>query len=146
MKLKKTRVAAGVMLASIGIAGPALAAEGSWTSSMSGVLTYFDSRTWTDHNSTTNSTNITLGYCYDDRGPSSPYTTSTQLQLTKEAPWYLPDENRGRKNFACDGRMYTNAWGQQPSGNYHFTVQLINGCDSCGWHLWVPYPDVQVVY
>ena len=73
-------------------------AEGSFSSSMSAVRTGFDSRTWTDKNSDSVSTYISLTGC--DNGGLGAKVTNTQLQLTREKPFYEPDEDRGRYTAA----------------------------------------------
>ncbi|NJQ14722.1 hypothetical protein [Streptomyces bohaiensis] len=124
-----------VMLAS---AVPAHA-EGSWSSSMNGVRTGFDSRTWTDNNSDNVSTRIALSGC-SNGGTGAP-VTNTQLQLTRQTAWYQPDENRGRYTFHCSSSD-ANAFGRQPAGNYHFTVTRIQG-STTGFYLSVRSVAVQ---
>jgi hypothetical protein len=118
MKRRRVLVAAvaGALIAGM---QPALA-EGSWTSYMQGVLVGFDSRTWTDHNSDSVSTHVYLYGC-------SGWTFN--LQLTRETPWYEPDEDRGHRAYWNCGRTSgeTRYWGDQPSGDYHFSV-----IDCCG--------------
>ncbi|MCD9877898.1 hypothetical protein [Streptomyces guryensis] len=59
--------------------------------------------------------------------------SNTQLQLTRETPWYEPDEDRGRYTFYCSSSD-SHAFGDQPSGSYHFTVTKIQGSTS-GYYL-----------
>src|SRR5205823_3370283 len=92
--------AAGAMLvggATLALLAPAAGAEGSFNSSMTGVATGFSSRTWTDHNSDSAGTRITLRNCTNNWSSQAP--KSAELQLTRETPWWQPDENRGRKTF-----------------------------------------------
>jgi hypothetical protein len=59
--------------------------------------------------------------------------SNTQLQLTRETPWYEPDEDRGRYTFYCSSSD-SHAFGDQSSGSYHFTVTKIQGSTS-GYYL-----------
>lgn len=112
-------VAAGIAVAVLAVVGPAKA-EGSFSSYMTNVRDGFDSRTWSDHNNDTVSTHIRLsgvtkaGFC---------------LQLTREKPWYEPDENRGIRDFGYGGTQY---YGRQPSGSYHFSDVSDTRSTSCG--------------
>jgi hypothetical protein len=118
------RVASLTVLAVIISASPALA-EGSFTSSLSNVLTGFNSRSWTDKNSDGTSTRITLSQCTDPaRGGKG---ANTRLQLTRERGGVLPDKQVGdRKTFYCSSSAYGD-WGRVARGKYHFTVILIDG-------------------
>ena len=118
---------------------PAAMAEGSWTSSITNALTGFDSRSWTDNNSDSANTTIQFNNCEDDWTAIEP--DNTQIQLTKETPWYEPDENRGRFVSDCENSD-TDNWGDEPSGSYHFTIIRINGSESSG-RLDVPFLRVR---
>ena len=109
-----------VLAALFAFAQPAYA-EGGFTSYMKGVREGFDSRTWTDKNRDTQATQILLASC----------TRALRLQLTREKPWYLPDENRGTRAYWDDPQ--TRSWGRQPSGDYHFTVVNYDSGDDIGW-------------
>ena len=109
------------------IASPAFA-EGSFSSYFRGWLPGTSSRTWSDQNRDADATRITLGGCHAVSSGAVPITP--QLQLTRETPWYLPDDNRGRKSFECWSQpSVTQSWGRQPSGTYHFTLTKVNGSD-----------------
>lgn len=106
-------------------------AEGSWSSSMNGVRTGFNSRTWVDKNNDSVSTSISLSGC--SNGGLGPSVTNTQLQLTRETSVVEPDENRGRYTFNCTSSD-SHAFGDQPGGDYHFTVTKIQDASS-GYYL-----------
>ncbi|MFE7269948.1 hypothetical protein [Streptomyces sp. NPDC057623] len=106
-------------------------AEGSWSSSMNGVRTGFNSRTWTDNNNDGVSTSISLSGC--SNGGLGPAVNDTQLQLTRETSIVQPDENRGRYTFHC-ASSDSHAFGDQPKGDYHFTVTKIEDSPS-GYYL-----------
>jgi hypothetical protein len=108
------------------MAMPMAFAEGSFSSYMTAVYPGFSSRTWTDHNSDSQSTNIELATCFWN--PQHMGLKNLTLQLTKQEPWYLPQQNRGRRNYVCPTGS-TQAWGRQPSGSYHFTLVDVNGSD-----------------
>ena len=116
MRVRHIVLATSCGLAVASLASPALA-EGAWHSYLDKVLPGFDSRTWRDGDIDANSTNIGFTNCYGT-------AQSGHVQLTREKPWYMPDENRGVKHFwACSGgRSQIEAYGRQPSGSYHFTV------------------------
>lgn len=111
----------------VGLLAPAASAEGSFDSDMTSVLTGFSSRTWSDRNADAAATRITLRGCTHDWAPGAP--KSAELQLTRETPWWQPDENRGRKTFNCAASA-TQDWGRQPSSSYRFTVTKIAGLSS----------------
>ncbi len=106
------------------VAVPA-AAEGSFTSSFSGWLPGKNSRTWSDGNRDGNSTLITLGGCRAESNAT--IKVVFRLQLTRTTPWYTPDQNKGRKDFACHGSAKTGNWGRQSSGSYRFALTHVNG-------------------
>ena len=118
-------VMAGVMA---GVMAVPAAAEGSFTSSFSGWLPGKNSRTWSDGNRDANSTLITLGGCRAE--PNATVRVTFRLQLTRETPWYTPDQSKGRKDFACFSSPVTGNWGRQESGSYHFTLTHVNGNES----------------
>lgn len=101
------------------------AAEGSFSSSFSGWLPGKSSRTWTDNNRDASSTLITLGGCRAESNAT--ISVTFRVQLTRETPFYTPDQNKGRKDFACSGSAKTGNWGRQSSGSYHFTLTHVNG-------------------
>lgn len=119
--LKKALVyAVALVLASTSFAY----AEGSWSSYITGASTGFNSRTWTDRNADVTSTTIRFDGCVNNI--NKPVKADVTLQLTRETPWYQPDENRGRKVLYCSSSD-TKSWGRQPSGNYHFTITHVSG-------------------
>lgn len=102
-------------------------------------LTGFDSRQWSDSNSDSQSTDIRFDDCEDRNTNIEP--DNVYIQLTKENT-FTPDEDRGRKVEYCENTD-TRYWGDQPSGNYHFTIIRINGNTSGGR---VDVPFVKVWY
>lgn len=126
MKKHKMTMATVASLATLAIASPA-AAEGSWSSSITDALTGFNSRTWADNNNDANATKITFKNCTHNWGSATP--KSAEVQLTRQTPWYQPDDNRGRKTLNC-GTSATGDWGRQSSGSFHFTITKIGGMSS----------------
>ena len=116
-----------VSLLLVGLLAAPVAAEGSFTSSFSGWLPGLSSRTWQDTDRDAASTQIKLGGCRAESNLS--LGVNFRVQLTRETPWYLPDENKGRKDFACSAASKTNSWGRVPQGSYHFTLTHVNGSD-----------------
>ena len=114
-------------------------AEGNWSSSMNGVRTGFNSRTWTDNNNDSVSTTISLSGC-SNGGMGAP-VDNTQLQLTRETSIVEPDEDRGRYTFHCSSSA-SHAFGDQPKGDYHFTVTKIQDTSS-GYYLKVDSVSVR---
>lgn len=114
--------------------------EGSWNSYIERAATGFDSRTWTKKNPAIGGAKIRFEGCHEHYGAEF---ESTRVQLTRETPFFLPHENRGRKTFYCAG-VDTNDWGSQDAGDYHFTITHINGCTSCS--LFLDVEDVKVKY
>jgi hypothetical protein len=122
---KRTVVAAVLGLVLVGVMAVPAAAEGSFSSSFSGWLPGKSSRTWSDDNRDANSTLVTLGGCRAESNTAIRVTF--RLQLTRETPWYTPDQNKGRKDFACSSRSVTGNWGRRSAGSYHFTLTHVNG-------------------
>ena len=131
MRRTRTAMLAGLLV--MGLASPA-AAEGFWTSSISGAGAGFSSRTWADANSDSDSTTIQFKGCTKTDGSG----TSTTVQLTRQRSFPTPDEDRGRKNFTC-ATSYTGNWGRQPAGSFHFTLTSVPATQ-----IWVDY--VKVAY
>lgn len=127
----------------VGVMAAPAAAEGSFTSYFSGWLPGKHSRTWGDSNRDANSTLITLGGCRASANVTVRVTF--RLQLTRETPWYTPDQNKGRKDFACYSKSVTGNWGRQSSGSFHFTLTHVNG-DQYSWPGKVNASTVKVSY
>jgi hypothetical protein len=91
---------------------------------MTGVLTGFNSRTSNQNGS--QNTVLTSNTCgvFGQSGVGN-----WTAQLTEQQPWYLPDIDRGHANYPCGSKTAHN-FGTQESGDYHFTVILIDGSDS----------------
>lgn len=89
----------------------AVLAEGSWSSSLSGVNRGFESRTWWDNANDAASTRVRFRDCNDRDSGSSPANVYAKLQLLRFAgifPW----EDRGQIGLACyDGATFD--WGAQ---------------------------------
>lgn len=130
----RTRIVAGVVIASAAVTAPAFA-EGSWYSSISSAAPGFSSRTWTDLNTDSASTRVKFTRCTNALSQG----TSAEVQLTIEHT-FTPDENRGRKTLQC-AVDDTGNWGDEPNGNFHFTVTKVGGATS-GQRLWVKRVDV----
>lgn len=103
---------------------PVAYAEGGWSSYMTGVLTGFNSRTWQDQNIDSTSTSITFSGCTNNINPY--HGVNAEVQLTRETPFYQPDESQGRRSLNCGGSD-TKYWGRFPAGSYHFTLTGVNG-------------------
>lgn len=95
-------------------------AQSSFNWYMQGVLTGFNSRTWSFP---TNGAETISSYDCSWEYPGAAGNNYT-LQLTQNEPFYLPDRNAGRAYYPCpDGpTVYSYDFGSQPSGSYHFTV------------------------
>jgi hypothetical protein len=109
------------------LAVPALA-EGTWQSYIDGFRVGDKSRTWSKQVNDGWSTNITFVDC-----KVHGYSTATvRIQLTRETPWYQPDENMGRQNYSCSGSgTIHRVWDQPPHNNdYHFVATHLAGSSS----------------
>lgn len=125
----------------IGIASAAGASSFSWY--MTGVLTGFNSRTWTSTVSADASINSTSCNSWSyGTDPGGGYQTGNYtLQLTQETPWYEPNINRGQHEYTCNS-SYQGAqnhdFGSQTAASFHFTVVAssygtgIGGLDATG--------------
>lgn len=118
-------VMASTAALAVALAAPALA-EGSFSSSITGAYAPFNSRTWTDNNNDATSTHVTFQNC-NDQYTSASYNDHAKIQLTRETPWYQPDENKGQDTLYCKNTSDTAYFGRVSSGNYHFTIVNING-------------------
>lgn len=110
----------------VGLAQPAFAG-GGFNSSMTDWLPGNSSRSWSDSVPDANNTYISLDRCR--LKSSASYSVTLRLQLTKETPFYLPDKNLGRRDFACHGRKVQQSWPAQVGGSYHFTLTHVNGSE-----------------
>jgi hypothetical protein len=117
----KQRIVAGSTLGLIAFgafATPAHA-EGSWSSSISNWLTGKESRQWTDNNTDSVSTTVSLSGCSIPNGQRFENVT---LGLYRDRS-VLPDVSKGERTNAC-GNF---GWGDVEAGTYHFTLKKING-------------------
>ncbi|MFI2214895.1 hypothetical protein [Streptomyces sp. NPDC020141] len=107
--------ALGAAILSLVIVSPAQA-EGDWSSSMTNWLTGNESRRWWDGNIDSANTTVTLGGC--SASPSS--FKSVTLGVYKDV--LGPDDHKGNRENKCG----TSSWGDLSSGDYYFSVELIN--------------------
>lgn len=137
--VKSTRTLGGLLVGVVLtlILGGSAAAEGAWTSSISGALTGFESRRWTDNNNDSVSTTVNFQGCRLNLQPTT--SVSATLNLYRDRTG-LPDVALGEKTFSCYNSG-TGSWGDVQSGTYHFTLKKINGATS-GKRLWVSHVGV----
>jgi hypothetical protein len=119
MKHSKKLIAITVALGAVGAATPALA-EGKWTSFMSNVPVGFESREWADRNLDDVPTTVKLSGC----SVSGTQFSSTTITLYQDTIFPLFFTNHGQINNYCNSVSWGQALG---AGNYHFTVEKING-------------------
>lgn len=116
-------IGAAAILMGIG-AGAAQASSFGW--SMTGVLTGFNSRTYSSPSSGSHQIESdSCSWSYPGAGGSY-----YRLQLTQETPWYEPDRNAGQYSYPCPGGYGYHDFGSQPGGSYHFTY--VSGDNSYG--------------
>lgn len=122
-KITKTAtIVVGGLALSLSMIAPAYA-EGSWSSSVSGALTGFSSRDWTDNNNDSASTRTVWSGCSLESGTYR----DTTLDLARNRTWPLPDATYGQRTSACG----TFDWGRMTdTGSYHWTIKKINGSES----------------
>lgn len=108
----------------LALAGPVLA-QGSFTSYIQGAVWGFDSRTWNDGNTDNVLTTIRFDGCRDGVPGTDP-NDWVDVGLWKEN-WGW-QENRGVNRFHC-WTSDTERWGDEPAGNYHFTIEDYSGPD-----------------
>jgi opacity protein-like surface antigen len=98
--------------ACMAVAAPAFA-EGSWTSTVSGVYAGFGSRTWTDRNSDSASNYAQIYSC--SRGAT--------LAVYRDRQFPMPDEVVGSEKSTCNASVpYSRV-----AGDIHFTVRSTQG-------------------
>jgi hypothetical protein len=133
---KAVRAGLAVGAVSLVLAAPAHA-EGSWTSSFSGIRPGWNTRQWTDTNRDAAQTSLTIKSCRQDNGNRF---TSMLWQLTYNNT-FTPDENMGRHNLDC--RAATGArvnYGDVKRGNYVFGYISTTG--STSYYYSAPYIGV----
>ncbi|MQS07240.1 hypothetical protein [Streptomyces alkaliphilus] len=116
------------------VAAPSASAkpyEGTWSSSITGAATGFNSRWWEDKNQTSNGTVIQFKSCTTVSGPAF---KSVTVQLTRYRP-VIADVNEGQKEFtACAGTGTSSGnWGRVQAAEYRFALMKINGNTSGHW-------------
>lgn len=112
-------VVAGVSIAAALWAVPAFA-EGGFNSSLSGVHPGFESRTWTDKNLDGTNGYVNIYGC-TPAPPAGGWASGDQIGVFREH--FGPDEFIKRGD-TCNAAVY---FGDTASGNYHFTVERIEG-------------------
>ena len=128
MKLRKAAAAfASGLFVVLGFAAP-VAAEGTWYSYIDGFRVGDKSRSWSKNVTDGYNTVILLDKCYVHGQPS----TNVRIQLTRETPWYQPDENVGRNDYHCTGSSSPfRVWGEPGAGEtYHFVATHVAGSTS----------------
>ena len=117
------KLAVGIVTAIsvVGMAVPAFA-EGSFTSSLSGVHVGFESRRWVDKNSDNVNTSIYFSSC----------NRSTNVKV--KADVFGPDPVMGEGN-PCGSTKY---YGDLPSNDYYFVISSISGSTGSTYTLNVP--------
>jgi hypothetical protein len=126
MGARRWKIGLAVVAFAVGFGQPALAG-GGFNSSMTDWLPGNSSRSWNDSVADRNPTFISLDRCRRKANPNAGVTL--RLQLTKETPFYQPDKNLGRRDFACHGRKVQQSWPAQVGGSYHFTLTHVNGSE-----------------
>ena len=94
--------------ACLAVATPAYA-EGSWTSTVSGVYAGFGSRTWTDKNKDSAANYAQIRNC--SRGAT--------IAIYRNRPFPIPDDVVGTKKATCNASVPYN----KVAGDIHFTVK-----------------------
>ena len=115
--MARTYLAVIVALVGALVLGGTALAEGTWVGHIHGAKPGFNSRSWTDRNSDGLRTTIRFQGCT---------ARTVEVQLTRETPWWQPDENRGRRTLECAGSD-REFWGDEEAGNYHFTITNFDG-------------------
>jgi len=99
---------------------------------MSGVLTGFDSREWTDRNTDGASTIVRFDGCTRQGGFNANATIEVRRTISG---W--PDDFRGNQTLYC-ATSDSKSWGDVRSGTYRWRVNKISGASS-GNRLYVRY-------
>ncbi|MCU1371646.1 MAG: hypothetical protein JWO77_2840 [Ilumatobacteraceae bacterium] len=116
---------AAVLALLLVLSGTPAAAGGGFNSSMTDWLPGLSSRSWKDSVHDSNRTYIALAGCRLKTDASQRVTL--RIQLTKETPFYKPDKDLGRHDFACHQRKVQHSWSPQVGGSYHFTLTHVDG-------------------
>lgn len=102
--------------------------EGSWTGSLSSVLTGFNSRDCSDKNNDGASTTVQLSSC---RTVPSSGSARAGVELRRKRT-SLPDESFGTQLARCYNSS-TRDWGDVKAGTYKFRINTINDQESGNW-------------
>ncbi|MDU3282257.1 MAG: hypothetical protein E7E80_00085 [Cutibacterium avidum] len=114
-RVMSAAVIAGCDLGSISV--PAFA-EGSFKSHLSSVRVGFETRSW--HDNANDNTKTIVWH----NGKCSAKSIIWGLHKDR---WVLPDIARGNKALLCKYSATRTGWGIQPAGDYHLTVEGIDG-------------------
>lgn len=149
MMKRKIRTTAAAVIASAGLflsgTGIAYAAEGSFTSYLTQVQPGFQSRTWTDNGSTSDSTSITLSGCAVNKAGAAYGSTSlssVEITLYSNTGWFGTPRKLKSLSKACG----TYSFGNYGSGSYWFVVSKINGNSSANRTIFLNASTVRVSY
>ncbi len=115
-KVLGTAAATLALLVMIPIGGAA--AEGSWSGKIVDAMPGFNSRTWTDRNNDSVNTQVLNSSCSNWSGSYS----SHRFNLYVEPPGWF-HQSVGTRTSYCS----TVGWGRVAAGNYHWTVDALNG-------------------
>lgn len=116
-------------VACLAVLAPAAAqAEGSWTSSMHGVKTGFETRDWADGNRDGAGTVTSFRHCHITT--SSGGVSNIRVRLLYNNTW-TPDETMSNNTYYCSsGTWQRRDHGRLKKGSYHETLTYVNGQES----------------
>ncbi|MGN9810933.1 hypothetical protein ACTMSW_16420 [Micromonospora sp. BQ11] len=128
LNLRRSKGLVGLAVIGAILAAPMPAlAEGSWSSSLSGIRNGYISRTWTDNNNDSVITKTVLSGC--SRSDGANFTLTVDLRRERSLS---PDVSYGIMDVsACKGGTGTGTWGDQTSGTYflqfgHYTFGTVS--------------------
>lgn len=139
-KFQRSAAVAALCAAIMLVPMAALAFEGGFDTSLSGVGNGFSSRNWADSDLDAASTQIRFNECTNElTAPGTPTSAGVQLSQVRA---FLPDINAGQATFDCTVSGL-GVYGRVPAGEYRFTIISIDGTGTSGS---LSAPSVGVAY
>ena len=146
MKKRTKAVAASALIVGLmAVATPAWA-EGGFTTSYSQVQPGFTSRTWTDQNSDSTSTIVTLSGCRaNTAGASAGSTRISSIAITLLRNGSSVG-TKTRTTSSSGGVCGAFNWGDVTSGSYQFRLASVNGITSGDRQIFLDASSINVQY
>lgn len=118
MWVRRTGVALAATVSAVAFASPAWA-EGSWRSSLRGVMEGYGSRTWVDKNTDSYKGRVAFYGC-----SGTQTSRHVKVAVYRNRQWPVPDVNVKQGNTCSNTTLY---YGDVQRGDYHFSIKDLYG-------------------